>query len=120
MDADTEFATVTTRSRHARHSRRARRHGQVLQQVDRRAMERAGWRTMLSYLENHTRAWDGTLLSVTTVWVAEAEHADHAGAARASSVQVRANSADEAWALLRRRTTEIDRRGARVRMLLDA
>ena len=53
--------------------RRQRRHGAVLQQVDRRDLERAGWRTTLEFRENNIRGRDGTLLQVETVWHAEAE-----------------------------------------------
>lgn len=101
--------------------RRDRRHGDVLDAPDRRALERAGWRTFLTYRENHVRAWDGTLLSVTPVWVAEAERADKATSARAGAVQASAPSAEEAWALLRMRaveaTQQAERRAARQRLL---
>lgn len=53
--------------------RRQRRHGAVLQQVDRRDLERAGWRTTLEFRENNIRGRDGTLLQVETIWHAEAE-----------------------------------------------
>ena len=96
----------------SRRLRRARQHGEVVDQHDRRALERAGWRTFLAYRENHVRAWDGTLLAVTPVWVAEAERADRAASARAAAQQVSAATIDEAWALLRTRCAEIDRRAA--------
>lgn len=83
---------------------RRRRHGAHLEQSDRRALERAGWRTLLSYRENHVRAWDGTLLTVTPLWVAEAERAGRPSAV----VQVSAPTIDEAWAALRA-TTEAAR-----------
>ena len=95
-----------------RRIRRARQHGEVVDQHDRRALERAGWRTFLAYRENHVRAWDGTLLAVTPVWVAEAERADRAASARATAQQVSAGTIDEAWALLRTRCAEVDRRAA--------
>jgi hypothetical protein len=76
---------------------RPRRHGVVLEQSDRRALERAGWRTLLTYRENHVRGWDGTLLAVTPLWVAEAERAGRPSAV----VQASATSIDEAWASLR-------------------
>ena len=53
--------------------RRQRRHGAVLQQHDRRELERAGWRTTLEFRENNLRGRDGTLLEVETIWHAEAE-----------------------------------------------
>jgi predicted acylesterase/phospholipase RssA len=76
---------------------RRRRHGAHLEQSDRRALERAGWRTLLTYRENHVRAWDGTLLAVTPVWVAEAERAGRPSAV----VQAQAPSIDEVWRALR-------------------
>ncbi len=79
---------------------RRRRHGTHLEQPDRRSLERAGWRTLLSYRENHVRAWDGTLLAVTPVWVAEAERAGRPSAV----VQASAPTIDEAWAALRATT----------------
>lgn len=101
--------------------RRPRRHGGVLDQPLRRALERAGWRTFLVYRENHVRAWDGTLLEVQPVWVAEAERAERAGSARAGVVQASAPTAEEAWTLLYRRAVEADqqaeRRRARQRLL---
>ena len=95
-----------------RRMRRARQHGETVGQHDRRALERAGWRTLLSYRENHVRAWDGTLLAVTPVWLAEAERADRAASARSSALQVDAPTIDEAWALLRAKAAEADRRAA--------
>jgi hypothetical protein len=95
--------------------RRPRRHGDLLAQPHRRALERSGWRTFLVYRENHVRAWDGTLLEVQPTWVAEAERADRAGTARAGAVQVSAPTADEAWALLHERVTDADRQAQRRR-----
>ena len=57
---------------------RQRKHGAVLQQHDRRDLERAGWRTTLDYRENLIRARDGRLLQVEPVWHAEAERSDRA------------------------------------------
>lgn len=100
-------------------SPRIRRHGEVLDEPHRRALERAGWRTFLSYRENHVRAWDGTLLSVTPVWLAEAERCDRAASARAGAVQASAPTVDEAWALLRLKAAgadrQVERRAARLR-----
>ena len=56
--------------------RRERQHGAVLQQPDRRDLERAGWRTTLDYRENLLRGRDGRLLQVEPVWHAEAERSD--------------------------------------------
>ena len=70
---------------------------------DRRLLERAGWRTLLDYRENHVRSADGTLLHVVPQWTAEAERLEHRdGAARTLVATVTACSRDEAWALLRR------------------
>ena len=57
-------------------SLRPRRHGECIEPVDRRALERAGWRTMLDYRENHVRGRDGQLIEIQAVWVAEAERFD--------------------------------------------
>lgn len=96
----------------ARRKRRARRHGEYVDQDDRRALERAGWRTFLSYRENHVRGWDGTLLGVTPVWVAEAERGDRAGSATSAALEVSAGTIDEAWLSLRTRCADADRRAA--------
>jgi hypothetical protein len=53
--------------------RRHRQHGVVLEQEDRRELEREGWRTTLEYQENHVRARNGQLLQVEEIWHAEAE-----------------------------------------------
>jgi hypothetical protein len=58
--------------------RRERQHGAVLQQYDRRDLERAGWRTTLDYRENLIRGRDGRLLQVEPVWHAEAERSEPA------------------------------------------
>lgn len=42
----------------------------------RRALEAAGWRTWLSYHENHHRAPDGRMTAVEPCWVAELERPD--------------------------------------------
>ena len=76
---------------------RPRRHGVSLEPVDRRELERAGWRTMMDYRENHIRARDGRLVEVEAVWVAEAERFDGAMVlASATGATV-----EEAWAALR-------------------
>ena len=59
-----------------RSAHRPRRHGLLVQPDDRRALERAGWRTTLDYRENHLRARDGRLLEVAPTWTAEAERFD--------------------------------------------
>lgn len=57
-------------------ARRPRRHGVLVEPSDRRALERAGWRTTLEYRENHVRGRDGKLVEVVPVWTAEAERFD--------------------------------------------
>lgn len=68
----------------------------MLQPADRRALERAGWRTTLDYRENHVRSLDGRLLRVDPIWVAEAERYDGDVAVATAS----AETADAAWAAL--------------------
>ncbi len=72
----------------------------MLDQPDRRALERAGWRTMLEYRENHVRRDDGTLLEVRASWKAEAERVRR----RLVVASATADTVDEAWALLRQVT----------------
>lgn len=69
----------------------------MLDQPDRRALERAGWRTTLEYRENHVRGRNGRLLEVVPHWVAEAERFDGTG----TVVTASGETADEAWANLR-------------------
>ena len=76
---------------------RPRRHGECIEPVDRRALERAGWRTMMDYRENHVRGRDGRLVEIEAVWVAEAERFD--GAMKVASAI--GATAEEAWAALR-------------------
>ena len=76
---------------------RPRRHGVRLEPADRRELERAGWRTMMDYRENHVRARDGRLVEVEAVWVAEAERFD--GAMVVASAM--GATVEEAWAQLR-------------------
>jgi hypothetical protein len=76
---------------------RPRRHGVFLEPADRRALERAGWRTTLDYRENHVRGRDGRLLEVVPAWTAEAERFD----GNLAFVSAVAGTADAAWALLR-------------------
>jgi hypothetical protein len=76
---------------------RPRRHGAGLEPEDRRELERAGWRTMMDYRENHVRSRDGRLIEVTAVWVAEAERFD--GAMVVASAK--GATVEQAWAALR-------------------
>ncbi len=75
-----------------------RRRRMTIDQPDRRALERAGWRTLLDYRENHVRGADGRLLAVEGRWMAEAERSDGAWL----MTVVPATTVDEAWAQLRR------------------
>ena len=50
-----------------------RRHRSTLRQLDRRRLERVGWRTTLEFRENHSRSIEGRLLATESIWVAEAE-----------------------------------------------
>ena len=50
-----------------------RRHRSTLRQLDRRRLERVGWRTTLEFRENHSRSIEGRLLATESMWVAEAE-----------------------------------------------
>jgi hypothetical protein len=42
----------------------------------RRALEDAGWRTWLTYRENHRRDEDGRMVAVEERWMVEMEHLD--------------------------------------------
>jgi hypothetical protein len=42
----------------------------------RRALEAAGWRTWLSYRENHRRDESGRMVAIDEHWVVELEHVD--------------------------------------------
>jgi len=96
---------------------RQRQHGAILQQVDRRELERAGWRTTLEFRENNVRGRDGRLLQVEEIWHAEAERdpARNASDARERGVDfifATAESVDEVWAKLRREAELADVRFA--------
>jgi hypothetical protein len=80
-----------------RSARRPRRHGFLVQPDDRRALERAGWRTTLDYRENHLRARDGRLLEVAPTWTAEAERFD----GELCVASAAGSTVEEAWARLR-------------------
>lgn len=93
---------------------RPRRHGVLVEPDDRRALERAGWRTTLDYRENHLRARNGQLLEVAPTWTAEAERFEgEVAVASAAGATV-----DEAWSRLR---SEIEsdrtRTASRVRLV---
>ncbi len=88
---------------------RQRQHGAVLQQPDRRELERSGWRTTLDFRENNVRGRDGRLLQVEEIWHAEAER-DPSGARERGIdfVHATGDSVDEVWAKLRRRAELAD------------
>ncbi len=102
---------------------RQRQHGAILQQVDRRALERAGWRTTLEFRENNLRGRDGRLLQVEEIWYAEAERdpdqpaghdpAGHDLDVGVDFVRATAESIDEVWSKLRRQAelADVRRRG---------
>jgi hypothetical protein len=96
---------------------RQRQHGAILQQADRRELERAGWRTTLEFRENNVRGRDGRLLQVEEIWHAEAEReldqrtaaAVGAGTDRGTDfVYATAESVDEVWSKLRRQAELAD------------
>jgi hypothetical protein len=90
---------------------RQRQHGAILQQADRRELERAGWRTTLDFRENNVRGRDGRLLQVEEIWHAEGER--HAPRERgADFIHATAESVDEVWAKLRRQAELADVRRA--------
>ena len=96
---------------------RQRQHGAILQQADRRELERAGWRTTLEFRENNLRGRDGRLLQVEEIWHAEAERGASRGDDRGVDfVHATAESVDEVWSKLRRQAELADvkwRDGAR-------
>lgn len=94
-------------------ARQYRRHGVTLEPADRRALERAGWRTTLEYRENHVRGRDGRLLEVEETWTAEAERFDGAFQVVAAG----GSTADEAWAILREEIATTARPPSRVRLV---
>lgn len=94
-------------------ARQYRRHGVSLEPADRRALERAGWRTTLEYRENHVRGRDGRLLEVEETWTAEAERFDGAFQVVAAD----GATADEAWAILRDEIATNERPPSRVRLV---
>jgi len=88
---------------------RQRQHGAILQQTDRRELERAGWRTTLEFRENNVRGRDGRLLQVEEIWQAEAERDPvQRAASGVDFVAATAESVDEVWSKLRRRAELAD------------
>lgn len=99
---------------------RQRQHGAILQQADRRELERAGWRTTLEFRENNVRGRNGRLLQVEEIWHAEAErnppqrvtNGDDVADRGVDFVHATAESVDEVWSKLRRRAELADVRRA--------
>lgn len=99
---------------------RQRQHGAILQQTDRRELERAGWRTTLEFRENNVRGRNGRLLQVEEIWHAEAERNSAQRSATGDDhddrgvdfVHATAESVDEVWSKLRRRAELADVRRA--------
>lgn len=79
--------------------RRARK----LRWSDRRSLERAGWRTLLAYGEDHQRADDGTLVALRSRWIAEAEHES----GHVLVYEVVGADAHAAWARLRQEAVQL-------------
>ncbi len=105
-------ALPTPRQRLTRH----RQHGAILQQADRRELERARWRTTLEFRENNVRGRDGRLLQVEEIWHAEAERDPGQRAVPGVDFATRgidfvhatAESIDEVWSKLRRQAELAD------------
>jgi hypothetical protein len=90
---------------------RQRQHGAILQQADRRELERAGWRTTLDFRENNVRGRDGRLLQVEEIWHAEAERSTPREGG-VDFIHATAESVDEVWSKLRRQAELADVRRA--------
>lgn len=100
-DPDAERAGPPPRRAH-------RQHRPSVRQLDRRALERAGWRTTLEFRENHLRSDEGRLVDVETVWVAEAERPISDGGS-VEVVTATARSESRAWARLLAAAAALDR-----------
>ncbi len=59
----------------------------------RRSLEAAGWRTWLTYQENHHRNGTGRMVALDERWVVELEHVD------GTAFAVEARTPGAAWAL---------------------
>lgn len=98
-------------------TRRRRHHRSSLRQLDRSALEGAGWRTTLEFRENHVRSTNGRLVEIDTWWVAEAERerpthdAPLIDATAAVVVTASARSESRAWARLLAAAQSVDDRG---------
>lgn len=88
---------------------RQRQHGAILEQPDRRELERAGWRTTLEFRENNRRGRDGRLLQVEEIWHAEAERDGPSRTGQGVDfIHATAESVDEVWSKLRRQAELAD------------
>lgn len=74
----------------------------------RRSLERSGWRTLLTFHENHVRDGSGRLVRVEAVWMAEAEHES------GPVVVVTAADPHRVWSMLARRIDAAGRRSTGV------
>jgi hypothetical protein len=70
----------------------------------RRALEAAGWRTWLTYHENHRRDADGRLVAIDERWSVELEHTD------GTALAVEGPSAAAAWSAARTQAIGYSRR----------
>jgi hypothetical protein len=61
----------------------------------RRALEAAGWRTWLTYTENHRRDVNGRMVALDQRWLVELEHVD--GASLAVQAPTTAAAWEAAW-----------------------
>jgi len=81
--------------------RRRRQHRSTLRQIDRRALERDGWRTTLEFRENHVRLDSGQLVDVEPFWLAEAER-------DGAVISATARSESRVWSRLQVRSRGVD------------
>jgi len=107
--ADASPATVRDRasavgpgpSRRSARTGRRRQHRSTLRQIDRRALERDGWRTTLEFRENHVRLDSGRLVEVEPFWLAEAER-------NGAVISAIARSESRVWSRLQARSRSAD------------
>lgn len=76
-----------------------RQHG-AIQHVDRRQLERAGWRTTLEYRENHVRGRDGRLRQLHVEWHAVAERSALGSDLAPLVITASGSTVDKAWSRL--------------------
>jgi hypothetical protein len=68
----------------------------------RRALEQQGWRTWLTYRENHRRDDEGRMVAVEECWLVELEHRD------GTACTVSASSPAAAWQAAARRVSRYE------------